>query len=200
MLTIFSYALNGHGHAKKEHSNVITFKSHKSIVKINCVTFTVTEARVNPSQPSHIELGKQLPHYHSNPMKLIVAAGRKKSKAVGGYFYHQVGKHNLIGWHLRKLNFVVRGALVLFQDHACIHKVAEFNDIFIAQTGGLPFFFNDWLVGGKSCFYNDNNKSDNDIIPRVDCKADYNPNRLFWSLERLNNPHTIDIVARNKHW
>ncbi len=199
MLTIFSYVLNGHGHAKKEHSNVITFRSHKNIVKINCVTFTVTEARVSPSQPSHIELGKQLPHYHSNPMKLIVVAGRKESKAVGDYFYHHVGKRNLQGRHMHKLNFVVRGALALFEDHACVHKVAEFNDIFIAQTGGLPFFFNVWSVGGKSCVYNDN-VNYSDVLGRVYCKADYNPTRLFWSFRRGETAHIIEINTRDKHW
>ena len=193
MLTIFSYALNGHGHAKKEHSNVITFKSHKSIVKINCVTFTVTEAHVNPSQPSHIELGKQLPHYHSNPMKLTVLAGRKRSKTVARYFNYQVGKHNSEGEPMRRLNFVVRGALVLFQDHACIHEVAEFKDIFIAQTRYPLGFVNYWLVGGKNCLYKDVD------VATVDCRADYNPNRLFWSLEDGKNDHTINIITKKKH-
>ncbi len=196
MLTIFSYVLNGHGHAKKEHSNVITFKSHKSIVKINCVTFTVTEARVNPSQPSHIELGKQLPHYHSNPMKLTVLAGRKRSKTVARYFNYQVGKNNTEGETVLRLNFVVRGALAFFQDNACIHKVAELKDIFMAQAWNPVVFSNDWLVGGKNCLY----KGQYGYILKVNCKADYNPNRLFWSLERLKSPQTINIMARNNHW
>ncbi len=185
MLTAFSYVLNGH--TKKEHSNLVVFKN-KSIVKVHCVTFTVTDAHVTPSQPSHIELGKQLTHHHSDPMILIVKAGRKKSKSVARYFNDQVGKNNSEGTYATELNFAVRGTLALFQDHACIYKIVEFKDIFMAQEH-IPPFVNNWWIGGKNCFYEHD---------RAFCRADYNITKLFWSFGTTKYNNTIDIIAKRK--
>ena len=181
MLTVFSYILNGH--TKKEHSNLVVFKN-KSIVKVHCVTFTVTDAHVTPSQPSHIELGKQLTHHHSDPMTLIVKVGRKGSKAVARYFEEQVGKNNSKRSKIKKLNFVIRGTLTLFQDYACIHKVADFKDIFMAQ-GYIPYD-NLWWIRGKNCVHRSHG---------IKCRADYNPTRLYWSFETTRHFNRIDIIA-----
>ena len=188
MLTVFSYVLNGYSHAKKVHSNLVVFKNHKNRVKFRCVTFAVTDARVNPSQPNHIKIGKKLPHYHSDRMQLIVAAGRKKSKAVARYFNDQVGIHNLYGEHPKKLNFAVKGTLAAFQDHACTHKIVEFKNILMAQEYDV-LLGNVWLIGGKNCWYQFR-------YHRVNCRADYNPNQLYWSFSGKRANYIIDITNR----
>ncbi|MCY4328829.1 MAG: hypothetical protein OXC48_01905 [Endozoicomonadaceae bacterium] len=167
ILTTFSYVLNGY--AKKKHCNVLAFTDSKGM-RFNCLTFTVIDAHVNPSQPSHIELGKQLLYYHTHPLILKVTAGRKKSKSVARYFNDQVGKNNSQGRHFKKLNFAIRGVLALFQDHSCTHKIAEFKDFFIAQENFM--FENSWVVGGKKCFYK--------YPYGLQCIADYDPTKLFW--------------------
>jgi len=193
MLTAFSYVLNIY--AKKEHYNTVMFNGENSTIKVDCVTFTVTDYRVNPSQPSHIEIGKQLSHYDSNLLTLTARAGRKRSKTVAKYFNDQVGKDNSEGQYFGRLNFAIRGTLALFQKfqgRSCTRKIVEFRDIFLAQGNSL--FSNYWVAGGKNCFHP--HHSD-----QINCRVDYNPTGLFWSLGIIEGTHsTIDIIGNEKNY